>query len=283
MQLRRGRVSLTNGFNTVRGVYAANLTAVVGTFIPGEQLRWGASGQGICTSHDTIASKVYFTRSSGPAPAAGDGLQNIPGTKTSTISSLASDSTPDFSTELAAPGGTPIFSVQESGVFYNVVTPLADSFSLSGNYLGDTDPESAYEIVRDFESHYGWPFPGAGDIDVASIIGQLVVRQGQTLYGPAKTAAAYAANWSDVTGLPVEHWKDADRMVHLSGAAKNTVGAVPLAALTLPAGSRPGVTRYFSTYDGHKVQISAAGVVTVITGALNVAVYFDNIHFRAEA
>ena len=282
MQLRRGAVSVSTGFATVRGVYVAALTSVVGTFLPGEQLRWGATGAGICVRHDTIASKAYFTRSSGAAPVAGDGLRNIPSTKTSTIASLASDSTPNFSTELAGPGGPKIFTVQESGVFYNITSEAADSFELAGNYGGTTDPESAYVIVRDFTPHFNWPIPGAGDIDLASIIGQLAVRIDQAVWGGLKLGVTFGTNWANAPGLSTEFWANGDRTVSLSGAGRNVINTVPHVMLTLPVGYRPLYERHFPTAKGHEISINIAGQVTVLTGLLNDAVYVDGINFRAE-
>lgn len=288
MQIRRGKVAVTSGSPTVRGVYVANVTGVVGTFLLNEGVTWGSSGVGVVVRHDTIGGKLLFTRSSGEYPTPGVGFVNTGATKAATCSSLASDSTPNFTSELVSTPVGALFSVQESGVLYSIASSTGVDFvTLAGNYAGTTNPEAAYWIVRDFSAHFGVPLPRAGDIDLPSIAERAIADLDSNLYGTLKTSLTLSGNWSDATLSDGEYWKDADRMVHLSGAVKNTVDSVPSVICTLPAGYRPSYTRRFACAAGDVasgvVEINVGGTVTAIAGPISVALYLDNIHFRAEA
>ena len=287
MQLRRGAVSVTNGNSTVRGVYAVLLTGVTGSFAQGEDLFWGSDGIGVVVRHDTIAQKLFFTRASGSAPIPTDGVRNLASTKTGTVLSLASDSTPNFATELAGPGGPKLFSLLESGVFYNATPANADALTLSGAYTGLSNVEAAYAIVRDFETYFFWPVPAPSDIDLASILSRTLAAIGASLYGPAKTTPTLGTNWAHGASSLVQFWKDADRMVHLSGKAVNTSDSVPSTIFTLPIGYRPTYARRFAIVVANTaigvLEITTGGAATVVLGALNTSVYLDGVSFRGEA
>lgn len=284
MQLRRGVVTVTTGSPTVRGVYVAVVTGVSGTFVPTEVVSWTGGGLGVVTHHDTIASKLYFTRTSGPVPVATNIVVNAGPTKLATIASFASDSTPRFVTELAGPGGPKLFTVQESGIVYSLSGAAdEDSFALAGNYAGVTNLEAAYVVIRDFTPFFGWAIPGPGDIDLPSILARTFLQIEQAVAGGLKSSVTFALNWADAPGLDTEYWLNGDRTVSLSGAGRNVLDAPPSTMFTLPVGYRPLYVRRFASGSGHQIEINTAGDVRVLTGVLSGAVYVDGINFRAEA
>ena len=288
MQLRRGMVTVTIGSASVRGVYVASLTGVSGSaFTVGEDLLWGVDGVGLATSHDTIASTLYFTRLSGEIPASGVTVRNPGNTKIGSIASFASTSVPDFSFELSGPGGPKIFTTLGSGLFYNVLSQGLDFISLAGEYQGATTPQTLYAIVRDYTVHFGWPVPAPSDIDLASILSRAFASIDSTLYGVSKIAPTFAANWSNVSGSVVTYYKDADRVVHLQGAAVNALDAAPSLLFTLPTGYRPLYAQRFpvivSTVSMGVVEVAVNGDVTVVAGLISAAVYLGSISFRGEA
>lgn len=288
MQLRVGTVAVTNGDIEVRGVYVAVYTSLVGTpFAPGAAIRWGTTGLGVVTYHDSGSSRVSFYRTSGELPVIGGTIISVAGPTTSVmLSSWTSESVPNFSTELSGPGGPKLFSVIESGVVYNVIATTTDSFTLAGAYGGVTELSVWYTITRDFTPYFSWPQPAPGDVDLAALLSRLIALVDAQLYGPAKSTPTLSTNWSHISGSIVRYWKDADRMVRLSGAGVNVIDSAPSEVFTLPVGYRPTYSKRFpiiiDSVTIGVVSVAPSGAVVVESGALGVAVYLDTISFRGE-
>ncbi len=288
MQLRVGTVSVENGQVEVRGNYVATYTSLVGSpFAPGTAIRWGSTGLGVVASHDTGSARVTFYRTSGELPTIGTTIISVAGPTTSVLlTAWTSESTPNFSTELAGPGGPKLFSVIESGVVYNVIASTSDSFTLAGDYGGNTELSVWYTITRDFTPYFSWPQPAPGDVDLAALLSRLVALIDSQLYGPAKSTPTLGTNWAHVSGSIVRYWIDADRTVRISGAAVNAVDSAPSVVFTLPVGYRPTYPKRFpaivDTVTVGVVSVAATGEVTIESGALGVAVYLDTVSFRGE-
>ena len=288
MQLSRGSVSVTNGSTTVRGLYVTLLTGGVGApFDPAEAISWGAGGVGVVSRHDAVGGWLYFARTAGPAPVALDVISNGGATKTGTVASLASTSVPDFATELAGPGGPKLFTVYSSGVFYSVASAAVDSIVLTGAYAAASELEADYAIIRDFTTYFGWPIPAPNDSDVGSILTRSFTAVDAAIYGPAKTTPTLDSGWVNHGSSAIAYWKDSDRVVHLSGAGINALGSTPSTIFTLPVGYRPlyaqRVPIIVGTTSMGVVEIATTGVVSVVSGAMTVAVYLDGITFRGDA
>ncbi len=288
MQLRVGTVAVENGQTEVHGLYVATYTSLVGSpFSPGTAIRWGTTGLGIAVYHDAGAARVAFYRTSGELPTIGTTIITVAGPTTSVLlTSWTSESTPNFATELAGPGGPPLFSAIESGVVYNVIASTSDSFTLAGPYGGVTELSIWYTITRDFTPYFAWPQPAPGDVDLAALLSRLIALIDAQLYGPAKSTPTLGTNWAHVSGSIVRYWKDADRTVRLSGAAVNTIDPAPSEIFTLPVGYRPTYPKRFPVVVDAVtigvVSVAATGEVTVESGALGTAVYLDTISFRGE-
>lgn len=290
--LARGTVVVTNGSAIVRGVYAAQLSGVTGTFLANEDISWstGLGGLGKVVDHDTIAQQLFFYRTSGDAPAAGATIINSGPTKFATLASFLPENTPDFSTELSGGAATKWFTKVTSGLWYQVSSTIgADNFTLTGNYAEATEVGVDYAVVRDASANFGWPLPSTSEPDLGAFLQRLVIFQDSDLFGTAKVTPTLTGNWADVGGgQGARYWKDASRMVHLSGLVQNTVDSAPSDVMTLPAGYRPTSERQFPAIVSGNAQgvikVSSAGVVTVSTAAsLATSVSLDGVHFRAEA
>lgn len=73
------------------------------------------------------------------------------------------------------------------------------------------------------------------------------------------------------------YWRDAGNQVWLRGRIQG--GSVPSTLFTLPVQYRPIGTRSFATSLGDVIEVSAAGVVTVVSGSSPVSL--DGVTFRA--
>lgn len=287
MQLRVGSVSVTNGSATVYGNYVAALTSVVGTFTPGEGITWGGGSSGAVVRHDTANQRLYFYRTLGVVPLATYTITDLAVTKSATIAALTSDSTPDFATELAGPGGPKLFATLGTGLVYSVLSSSTDYFTLTGPYGGATATEVLYTITRDFSLYFAWPVPAPSDIDLASLLARLFSLIDATIYGPTTVTPTMDANWTHGAASGVRYWKDADRTVHLAGFCLNaTSPALPVRIFTLPVGHRPLYAMRFlivtsGTLTG-VLEINTLGEVRVLVGTVSASVYLDGITFRAE-
>lgn len=85
--------------------------------------------------------------------------------------------------------------------------------------------------------------------------------------------------WTSTGGAypSAAYWRDNQNIVYFRGRIQG--GAVPSTVFTLPAGYRPFGTRTWATALGDVIEITAAGVVTVLSGASPVSL--DGIIYRA--
>lgn len=290
MQIRVGSVSVENASTLVFGVYAFSTTSSTGGALsPGDNIITG-SISAMVVRHDTTDSKVYFTRfgsTGGAVPHTGDLFVLLGGGKSVRLGQILSTSVPDYATQLSGATGTPLFTVQNSGILYSIVASEVDNITLAGPYGGTTNLEAPYVIVRDFSPYYRWALPSPQDVDLASILARSISEIDSTLYGVGSTTPTLASNWSHISGSVVRYWMDADRVVHLAGAGNNTVDSIPSTIFTLPVGYRPLFDiRMPMTYGSVSVgciRVTTDGLVIAEDGTLSAAVYLDGITFRAEA
>jgi opacity protein-like surface antigen len=174
MQVRSGRVSLTNGSNTVFGVYDLLLVGVSGSFVAGESLGFSPTGAaGVVTSWDPGAGRLSCRITSTAQPAAEDAVSQTPTLGEGTVSDVAF--APALSTSGIAPGA--VFTRRRSGVTYEVQSVEgAGRLTLAGPYAGATEAEAEYSITTSFTPNAGIPYVEDGDVDVGAITRRAALR-----------------------------------------------------------------------------------------------------------
>ncbi len=172
-QLNQGTVRVQNGSAVVRHIWTVDYVSKVGgPFTAAEALSWAVDGVGVFVRDDTGGSQLFFYRTSGALPAAGDTITGGGSGTTVVIDTLATASNGlDFSSSVAA--GDP-FSIENSGILYYLSSTIGtDNFTLTGNYQESTLNEREYAIVTDFSTLLNFNKVRVGDLEALTFLGEL--------------------------------------------------------------------------------------------------------------
>lgn len=287
-QLRRGKVSVTQGSATVRHVWTA-IFAPPPTlaFIAGESISWTGGATGVAVRYDAPAKTLYFTRSSGATPVVGDSVFGGDSTATGTIAQLGELDPPSF--HLFLPAGTQRwFSVSGDPLDYPVVdpvSPLGDVLALAFPYAGPTNAEASYGVQNAFT---GWDCPilEAGDanagVNVTRGFRAIEARAGlHALAGLPLSPSVTPIAQGFATGVPFTRViRDPIGFVQSDGTLKVpagksirvievtmqltlSTGSVGLSLLRAAAGSSQ-----FATWDGMPRSSIQGGTIVLVSGPI---------------
>lgn len=172
-QLNVGTVRVENASAIVRHIWTVDYKDKTGgPFTAAEGLTWGSDGVGTFVRDDTAGSQLFFYRTSGSNPVAGDTITGTSSSTTVVIDALATVSSGfDFSANVAS-GDT--FTIENSGILYHLSSTIAvDNFTLTGNYNEPTLSEREYAIATDFSTLMGFNKLKVGDLEALTLIGEL--------------------------------------------------------------------------------------------------------------